>query len=48
MKVLLLKINKIIEEIDFDVVTDDVEWVKNNSIFSKKIYFHQVMTEMKF
>tara|TARA_B100001057_G_scaffold498998_1_gene607953 strand:+ start:1603 stop:2427 length:825 start_codon:yes stop_codon:yes gene_type:complete len=30
----LLKINKIIEEIDFDVVTDDVEWVKNNSIFS--------------
>tara|TARA_A100001011_G_C14313667_1_gene846871 strand:- start:2612 stop:3436 length:825 start_codon:yes stop_codon:yes gene_type:complete len=30
----LSKINNIIDEIDFDVVTDDVEWVKNNSIFS--------------
>jgi len=31
----LLKINKNISKVDFDVVTDDVEWVKSNELFSK-------------
>ena len=31
----LLKINKNISKVDFDVVTDDVEWVKNQKIFNK-------------
>ena len=30
----MLKLNKVVDEIDFDVVTDDVQWVKDNNLFS--------------